>query len=192
MSEDIDIARQTAIQIQQQKAQMEESTPDIMLQNLMIDDSYLKRILKGDIQEPLDNLSALIIECTQHQKIDNENAFKISELLRTINSQLAGYKQLKPFLMLLTPLMALTNLDEKQIKKLKRRVSIMVRRVMLDMDEDDLESSDVNFWEALKLIVWNRIDDSLHGWKANVVTEQKKIIETRFTEPPKKKRFGIF
>lgn len=189
---DVEIARATAIQTQQQRAQLEESTTDIFLQNLMIDDSDLKRILKGEVQEPLNQLQELVIECNTHQKIDVEHALKILEVLKTLNLRLSKFQKIVPYLILLSPLMRLTNIDEKEVKMLKRRVSIMIRRDILDMDEEELELTDVNFYEALKIMCWNAIGDSFMGQKARIVTEQKKIIETKFTEPKKKGFFGRF
>jgi len=186
MSSDTEIARQTAIQVQQQRAQLEESSTDILLQNLMIDDSDLKRILKGEVQEPLNQLQEIIIECSTQQKISVEQAVKILGVLKTLNFRLSKFQKIVPYLILLSPLMRLTNIDEKEVRMLKRRVSIMIRRDMLDMDEEELELTDVNFYEALKIMCWNAIGDSLMGQKARIVTEQKKIIETRFTEPKKK------
>ena len=187
---DIEIARQAALQVQQQRAQLEESPTDIVLQNLMIDDSDLKRILKGEVQEPLNQLQDIIIECNTQQKIDVEHAVKILEVLKTLNLRLAKFQKIVPYLILLSPLMRLTNIDEKEVRMLRRRVSIMIRRDILDMNEEELELTDVNFYEALKIMCWNAIGDSLMGQKARIVTEQKKIIETRFTEPKKKGLFG--
>jgi len=192
MSEDMDWARQVAIQTQQQKAQLEESTTDVVLQNLMLDDSDLKRILKGEVQEPLEQLQAMVLQFAQLKSMDNDQAFKILELLRTINSRLRRFQRLIPYVILLSPLMRLTNIDEKEEKKLKRKVSIMIRRDILDMDEEELELTDVNFYDALKIICWNAITDSRMGWKARIATEQRKIITTEFTQPKRKKLLGIF
>ena len=192
MSSDIDLARQAAIQYQQQKAQMEETTPDAILQGLMIDDADLKLMLKGEIQEPLNRVRELIVEFSALEKMDNEHARRIIELLNTLDSRLARYQRLKPFLMLLSPLVGLTNFSEKEAVMWKRRVSIMIRRQILDMDEEELEIDDVNFWESLKMLIWIKITDSVMGWKPRIVTEQKKIIQTEFPQPKKKGFFGRF
>lgn len=187
---DAEFARRVAVQVQQQRVQMEQTGADVLLQNLMVADSDLKRVLKGEIQEPLDMLRDLIIDYAEFDKIKIKDASKILNILKTINKRISRFQRLVPYSMLLSHLMRLTNIDEKEMRYLKRKVSIMIRRDILDMDEEDLELTDVNFYDSLKIICWNAINDSLHGWKAKVVTEQKRIIEQEFKEPQKKGLLG--
>jgi len=189
---DTQFLKRVAQQIQQQRAQMEETTPDIILQNLMIDDPFLKQILKGEIQEQLYQLQDIIIECSTHQQIDIEHAGKILEVLKTMNSKLARYQRLKPFLMMLSPLVGLTNFSQEQADQMKRRVGIQISRQIVNIDEEELEADSINFWESLESLIWIKLQDSVEGWKPRIVTEQKKVIETTFTEPKKKGVFGRF
>ena len=187
------VALQTQQQMGQQRAMLEESPTDIILQSLLVDDSDLKRILKGEIHEAIQELSQMVLDASAMQRIDNPLAFKILGVCKQVNVQLAKYQKILPYLMLLSPLMRLTNITAKQARILKLRITVMVHRDLLDIDEDELELTDINFYESLKLLCFNAVDDSVMGWKANVVTEQKKVIETRLVENRQRKRkWGIF
>lgn len=177
-----EIARQYAIGVPQQQAMMDESSSDVVLQGLMVDDSELKRILKGDVLEPLNTLAEYVVLFDKAQAIDHAQAERIGDLLEKINARMVKFQRLIPYQILLSPLMRLTNIDEKAAKLLKLRISLMIGRDLLDINEDELEMADVNFYDALELACFNAVSDSTKGWKANVVTEQRKIIKTTIEE----------
>lgn len=190
--ESAEIARNVAVEVQQQQAQAEPMVSNFLLQSLMVDDRYLKEILKGEILEPLNMLEGLMKDYMVLERIDKAHYDKIMELLMVLNDNFSRFRRCMPYLILTSHLMRLTYITQKDAKALKRRVSIMIRRDLLDIDEEELELADVNFFEALKIMCWNAIDDSVEGYKLRAVTEQKKFITTEFTEPKRKKKWGIF
>jgi len=177
-----EIARQYAIGIPQQHAMMDESSSDIVLQGLMVDDSELKRILKGDVLDPLNTLGEYVVLFDRAKQIEHEQAAAIIELLGKINARIVKFQRLLPYQFLLSPLMRLTNSSQKEVDLLKLRVSLMVSRDLLDIEEDVLEMTDVNFYEALEIMCHNAIQDSLMGNKIRAITEQRKIIKTTIEE----------
>ena len=178
-----------------QMGAMEDRTFDSMLNNLFVDDSYVKAILRGDVQEPLNNLTELIETCKTVQRIDVEHYDAICCWLKQINEKLVRYQRLTPYVFLLSQLMSLTNITEKEAEMLKHRVSIMIRRDILDIQEEDLNMEDVNFYDGLKILIFTKINDSREGWKARLLTQPKKEIAYRWEDNSpsnRKKKFGIF
>jgi len=184
-------ARLSAVDQQTRQAQSEEYAPNFVLQSLMIDDRNLRFILTGQIQEPLSQLKQMVMDFGALDKIDKGHSALILELLGKINSNLTRFRRLTPYMLLTSHLMRLTYLTEKDAKILKRRVSIMIRRDILDIDEEELELTDINFYESIKILCFNGIDDSIQGFKLRNLTEQKKTITNEFKET-RKKRWGIF
>lgn len=167
---------------------------DAVLNNLFVDDSYIKKILRGDVQEPLNSLTELIDSCKVKGTIDQTHYVAIASWLKEINAKLVRYQRLTPYLFLLSQLMSLTNVTEKEAYQMKCRVSIMIQRDKLDIDEEQLTIEDINFYDGLKLLIFTKINDSVNGWKARLLTQPKKEFIHTFTDntPQRKKRLGIF
>ena len=117
MSETIEYAKAATVQTEAQKAQLELFvSTDAVLQNLMVADTNLERILKGEVHEAIDNLQHLITSATAMEKIDNALAFNILAVCRDIKKELGNYMRIVPYLMLMSHLMRLTNIDKEEVQ----------------------------------------------------------------------------
>lgn len=210
MSSPSDIVKATALQMSQQPSQQSDPNIDLILQSLMIDDTDVKRILKGEIHEPLNRfrqcvgeLSDLTLDCVKFQSVDFEQGKKLlgviaesQMLMGKIELQLARYYHMVPYLLMLSPLVRLSNIDGKKVDAYCRKVGIMIGRdkLMSSWDETSYESH--NFYDALTMLIELALHESQEGWKAKIVTEEKKQVITeirdRTSGAQRKKRFGIF
>jgi len=204
-----DIVKATAVQMsQQQSPASSDPNIDLILQSLMIDDTDVKRILKGEIHEPLNrfrqcitDLSATTLDCYKIKSIDNEQGkeilFQIQEskvLMDKIELQLARYYHMVPYLLMLSPLVRLSNIDGKRVDSYCRKIGIMIGRdkLMSSFDEGSYETH--NFYDALQMLIELALHESQEGWKARIVTEEKKQVTTLIqdkTGGQRKKKFGI-
>ena len=204
-----DIVKATAVQMsQQQSPASSDPNIDLILQSLMIDDTDVKRILKGEIHEPLNrfrqcitDLSATALDCYKIKSIDNEQGkeilFQIQEskvLMDKIELQLARYYHMVPYLLMLSPLVRLSNIDGKRVDSYCRKIGIMIGRdkLMSSFDEGSYETH--NFYDALQMLIELALHESQEGWKARIVTEEKKQVTTLIqdkTGGQRKKKFGI-
>ena len=192
------------------KSQSPPSDPniDLILQSLMVDDTDVKRILKGEIHEPLNrfrqcitDLSTTALDCYKLKSIDKTQGedllFQIGEsqkLMNKIELQLARYYHMVPYLLMLSPLVRLSNIDGKRVDAYCRKIGIMIGRdkLMSSWDEGSYETH--NFYDALQMLIELALHESQEGWKARIVTEEKKQVITEIhdrTGQQRKKRFGI-
>jgi hypothetical protein len=205
-----EIVKATAVQMsQQQQPVSSDPNIDLILQSLMIDDTDVKRILKGEIHEPLNrfrqcitDLSATALDCYKIKSIDDEQGkeilFQIQEsqkLMNKIELQLARYYHMVPYLLMLSPLVRLSNIDGKRVDAYCRKIGIMIGRdkLMASWDEESYETH--NFYDALQMLIELALHESQEGWKARIVTEEKKQVITEIhdkTGGQRKKRFGVF
>lgn len=190
------------------------SDPQIeaIMQSLMLEDTDVKRVLKGEIHEPLNKLEKLITTFRGQSKVLLENPqltkgevvgmldklYKhqngIFDQLLLIESQLKHYRQYIPFLLLLSPLVQLSNITEKQAQALQRRVDIMVLRNRIDCEDEETDLHDVNFYDAIKMLIWLNIQGSIGGFKIKAIVEERKNVVTEIrdrTSYPRKKKWGI-
>jgi hypothetical protein len=198
-----DMAKNIAVQSAHLPSPSTDPNIEIVLQGLMIDDTDLKRILKGEIQEPLnklreivENLNQIVIECFKTQSVEPEQGKEIlgavqgiKPLMEKIEVRLTRYYKMVPYLLVLSPLTRLSNLTVPMVESLKRKVGIMIGRDKLMASGGDESFENANFWDALEMSCCIAIQDSLGGWKMQgVVTEKRQvstIIEDR-SKPAKK------
>ena len=181
---------------------------DMILQSLMIDDTDLKRILKGEIQEPLNRLretiellNQTVVECVKNKSVDVGQAedilasvLEVKPLMERVEQRLTRYYHMVPYLLQLSPLTRLSNLTQPMVDFYKRKIGIMVGRDKLMASGGDESFENANFWDALQMSCEIAVQDSLGGWKMQgVVTEKRQvstIIEDRSTQQ-RKKRWGL-
>jgi len=203
-----DMTKTIAMQIAHQPSPATDPNIDMILQSLMIDDTDVKRILKGEIQEPLnrfreliENLNQLIVECYKNKAVDPIVGKDILAcvqdgypLMEKIEKQLARYFHNIPYLLLLSPLTRLSNVDGKKVEALCRKVGIMIGRDKLMSVGDESSFENLNFYDALEILINLAFHESEAGWKAKVVTEEKKTVQTVITDTTgqRKKKWGIF
>jgi len=204
-----DTTKAIAMQIAHQPSPATDPNIDMILQSLMIDDTDVKRILKGEIQEPLnrfreliENLNQLIVECYKNKAVDPIVGKDILAcvqdgypLMEKIEKQLARYFHNIPYLLLLSPLTRLSNVDGKKVEALCRKVGIMIGRDKLMSVGDESSFENLNLYDALEMVIDLALHESENGWKARVVTEEKKTVQTVITDQTggqRKKKWGIF
>jgi hypothetical protein len=191
-----DMVKGMAVQgsFQQPYSQRDESGIDQILQSLMLDDTDVKRILKGNIQEPLNKLQQLTIQCFQMQQIDKEQGYKIIELLKDINGQMKHYKRMIPYLLLLSPLMKLSNISEKEAASLRRRVGIIIMRDRLDQEDEEDALQEANWFDSIEMLVNAGINCSINGWMIKQIAEERKTVNTVIQDSTlqRKRKFGVF
>jgi len=191
-----DMVKGMAVQgsFQQPYSQRDESGIDQILQSLMLDDTDVKRILKGNIQEPLNKLQQLTIQCFQMQQIDKEQGYKIIELLKDINGQMKHYKRMIPYLLLLSPLMKLSNISEKEAASLRRRVGIIIMRDRLDQEDEEDALQEANWFDSIEMLINAGINCSIEGWMIKQIAEERKTVNTVIQDSTlqRKRKFGVF
>lgn len=204
-----DYVKAVAMQTSMQTSPQTDPTIDMMLQSLMIDDTNIKQILKGEIQQPLNqfkelvqNLNSLLIECFKNKQISTTEINRLlvvlqefKPVLATIEKRLARYYHNVPYLLMLSPLVRLSNIDRKQADAICRKVGIMIGRDKLMSVGDEGSFEDLNFYDAIFTLIYLAVHESVEGWKMKEVTEEKKTVQTVIqdrTGQVRKKRFGIF
>jgi len=204
-----DMTKTVALQMAHQPSQSDPNV-DMILQSLMIDDTDLKRVLKGEIQEPLnrlretvEQLSQTVIDCSRDRLIDTGQAKELLSAVRETNplmvqieQRLTRYYHMVPYLLWLSPLTRLSNLTPQMAEAAKRKVSIMIGRDKLMASGEDDNFENANFWDSLEFACHVAIQDSIGGWKMQgVVTERRQVstvIEDRTGGGGRKRKFGIF
>jgi hypothetical protein len=200
----------TAIAQANQQPQPAISDPnvDAMLQSLLLDDTDVKRILKGEIQELLNQLRQCLaqltstsLECYKTKMVDMEQGkeilFQIQEAnvaMARIEIQLARYHHMVPYLLLSSPLVSLSNITQRQEEAYCRKVGIMIGRDKLMSAWDEASYETHNFYDSIQILIELRFHEAREGWKAKIVTEEKKNIVTEIrdkTGSQRKKWHGL-
>jgi len=165
---------------------------DAQLQALMLGDHDVMEILRGDLSKKITMLDGWLELFTQQGNITQEQYDDLRFELHKMEKTLDRFLRLQPYIMLNSPLMRLTWIDDEEAKYLKLRVSIMIQRDLITINEEELDSIDLNFFDSLELLCHNAINDSRKGFKAGQITEQRKKIEFVGEGEQKKKRFLLF
>jgi hypothetical protein len=142
------------------------------------------------------------LDCYKIKSIDDEQGkeilFQIQEsqkLMNKIELQLARYYHMVPYLLMLSPLVRLSNIDAKMVAMFCDQVDIIILRdkAMSSWSDDNYETE--NFYTAIGILMKLALHESEEGWKARIVTEEKKQVITEIhdkTGGQRKKRFGVF
>lgn len=182
---------------------------DMVLQSLFVDDSEIKRILKGEINESVDKLDVVtkklgefVLSCVQLGSIDKAQAETIIALLRQTNPlvdqiqfQLSRYFRMTPYLLLLSPLVRLGNNDKKSVDEYCRKVELMIGRDKLMSTWDEGIFDLTNFFDALTILIKMAFRESENGFKVRILTEEKRQVAVAFQDglpSGRRKRFKIF
>jgi len=183
--EDEEFARKSAIQQNLRSGMIEETPTDRVLREVMVIDPLITEFLSGDLFNVLDGLRTWVVAAKN--VMDKGISPKLLVLLDRLETEWEQTKRFRPYLLLLSHLTSLTNLSEKDAVRYLRKIDILIGRDLLDMAEDDIELNDFNFYDALKMACHFRIHDSVKGWKAKILTEQRKRFLTEIQTSAKKK-----
>jgi hypothetical protein len=175
------------------------SMPDVdanlenVLRSLQLSDGTLIRILKGEIQEQMDKLEKLVVERYQYQQINHEDAMKILAVTQDIKHEVKHYYKMVPYLMMVSPVMWLSNLSEEEVKRIQSKQSCMVWRHRLESEDEDETKvlQDSNFYDAIEIVMHVIAAGSTKGWKSNVINKEVREQTVRIldgTEGQKKRR----
>jgi hypothetical protein len=189
-----------------------------IMDSLQLSDSNVYKILKGEIHQLISRFEETLISFQQAVKDfqDNNSAMsqqevnlKLGQLLaqqtelfvciRNIQLELQQYYKMVPYLLMLSPIMWLSNLSTKQVRDTVFRQSLMIQRDRC-LRDDDSEGSfdDDNFLDAVEILMHTIVAGSEKGWKSNIIRNEVREVTTTIRDqtsnPDKqrKKRLGIF
>lgn len=203
-----------AYSLQQSHMPNQPSEPqlDAMMQSLMIDDPDIKRILKGEIHEYMNQLSQMLTyfkmqsekQLADFKLGDEENATRLTAIhiqigemekqLEAIQKELKRYRRYIPYLLLFTSTSVLSNITEKEAKKLYGKVDIMVTRDELDNADDDDVLESQNFFDAVRVAYYLHVMRNVEGHTFRGLIEEKRTVTSVIqdnTHKPRKKFLGV-
>jgi len=189
---EVEIARQYYAAGVGQRQVVEEPSSVEVLQRLLLDDRKIESLLLGDLENEKKMLNELIFAGFQSGSLNKELAEEILETLKRIERIVKSYKRYRPYLFILNQLTRTTYFTEKEAEQLKKEIALCISRDLLDMDEDELELTDINFLTLLEKACQIAIQDAVRGWKARVVTEQRRRVVFEGSESEKKKPWWKF
>lgn len=187
---------------------------DAVMQSLLIDDSDLKRILKGDLHEYLNQLkqmmvyfqqrSTLLLEYFMSNKQNDNTALlalilkqlqEIDQQVSSVATQVKKYRRYVPYLLVFTPTSVLSNITEKEARKIYRKFDIMITRDELDCADDDELLEDKNFFDGLRIAYYLHVMRNTDGHTFRGLIEEKRTVTSVIadnTQKTRKKVLGIF
>ncbi len=189
LSEVEDFAVKSSIQASTRAGYVEETPADRVLRETMVKDPLITTFLAGDFFVILDDLVKLVR--AGESVMPAETYKQLSVTLAKWYSEWKLTKRYRPYLILLSHLTSLTCLTEKQAAGYLRKIDILFTRDELDMEEDQMEATDFNFLDALRFACHFCIYNAVRGWKARILTEQRKTFRTEVQMEGKKKS-GLF
>ena len=123
---------------------------------------------------------------------------ELFDLTLQIKIELAQYYKMVPYLLMLSPIMWLSNLSTKQVRDTMFRQSLMIQRDRCLIDDDAASAfDDYNFTEAIEILMHTIVAGSEKGWKSNIIRNEVREVTTTIrdqTQGPQKpkKRFVVF
>jgi hypothetical protein len=184
-----------------------------IMDSLQLSDSNVYKILKGEIHQLISRFEETLITFQQSIKdyqnhyavIDSKEALlnlnlllaqqtELFELIQRMQLELQQYYKMVPYLLMLSPIMWLSNLSSKQI-----RDTVMIQRDRC-LRDDDSEGSfdDDNFLDAVEILMHTIVAGSERGWKSNIIRNEVREVTTTIRDQTanpdqkRKKRLGIF
>ena len=189
-----------------------------IMDSLQLSDSNVYKILKGEIHQLISRCEETLITFQQSIKdyqthyavMDSKEALlnlnlllaqqtELFELIQGMQLELQQYYKMVPYLLMLSPIMWLSNLSSKQIRDTVFRQSLMIQRDRC-LRDDDSEGSfdDDNFLDAVEILMHTIVAGSEKGWKSNIIRNEVREVTTTIRDQTanpdqkRKKRLGIF
>lgn len=185
-----------AIQLSHQPSMPSHSDPqiDAIMSSLFLQDSDVNRILKGEFQEPINNLQQLTVKCVQHNKIDFDQGLELLAYLKEINFKLSKYYNKVPYILSMSPMMKLSNITEKEAQLLFDRQELMILTDKANRIDDEDNYEDDNWYTAVSNLMFVTGRCSINGFMIRQLVEERKqvttIVEDRTGQ--RKRKWGIF
>jgi hypothetical protein len=175
---------------------------ELIYQSLLCDDPEVKRLIKGEVQEPLNRwrqLTQLLNDCVNARDdssiLTESQAAQIIGLLKEANllmskleTQMKKYRYYLPHLLMLSPLMRLSIITQKQANQIKLQQRLMVNRDRLRANatgESDL--LDENWCDAVLIAENMAVQESVDGRKLEAITKEAKQVTTVINDQTYKK-----
>lgn len=216
-SEEIDAqtsATLKAVSMQQAGAPSPQNTdPQLeqLMQSMLIQDTELMRILKGEIHEYLNKLEQMmtwmyqnatpmfemykdLTETETNKQLSSLNAqlYEMRKQMELIGTQLKRYRRYVPYLLLFTSTSVLSNITRAEAEAICRKIDIMVMRDRLDCSDDETALEDINFFDSIGIRLKLHILRNVEGFTFKGLIEERRTVHNIFSEPNKQKkgRFG--
>ncbi len=208
-----DLLKVAAVQAAHGGTPTGDSQLDLIMQSLMIDDADVKRILKGEIHEPINRLNQMIVAFQQQISWMEENPLitakentdlftvlsNIKKILgivekqqTAIYNQLESYKEYVPYLMLLSPSTVLSNITRKEAEILWRKMDIMLMRSKLKAKRKSRTMETRNFYDAVGIKLYLQLQRSIEGHTFFGLTREKKEVTTIVQDQTNKNKRRLF
>jgi hypothetical protein len=184
-----------------------------IMDSLQLADSNVYRILKGEIHELMDKQGQILIGLQQNIeefKInnaavpDNEANLLLAKIHNDLVSlgqtndkivlELQEYYKMVPYLLMLSPLMWLSNLSTKAVRDIQFRQSLMVQRDRCLRDDESDGFDDDNILDSIEILMHVMVAGAEKGWKSNVIRNEVREVKTTIedhTSSGEKKKGGI-
>lgn len=185
-----------AVQIGMQTANQQQPTDpnlELIYQSLLCDDPEVKRLIKGEVQEPLNKwrqlitvLDNVIVERDDSPMMTQAQAARIiclleesNQLMVKLDYQLRKYRYYLPHLLMLSPLMRLSIITQKQANQIKLRQKLMISRDRLRASSSpDHDLLDENWFDAILIAMNMAVQESVDGKKLEAITKDTRQITT--------------
>jgi hypothetical protein len=180
---------------------------ELIYQSLLCDDPEVKRLIKGEVQEPLNRwrqiiemLNSCVSERDESPIITQQQAAQIIALMRESNTlmdrlekQMKKYRYYLPHLLMLSPLMRLSIITQKQANKIKLRQQLMVNRDRLRASSSpDHDLLDENWFDAVLIAENMAVQESVEGRKLEAITKDTKQVTTVINDQTRQKSSRSF
>lgn len=216
MSDPSDMVKTAAVQAAHTPTSGGDSQLDLVMQSLMIDDTDVKRILKGEIHEPLSRFKQLTVLLEQHLAVildtqsvavltneQNAGLLKemgnikqilklIAEIEEKIYGQLESYHEYIPYLLLLSPSSVLSNITSQQAEMLWRKAKIMLMRSKLKSKRKSRTMESRNFYDAVGIKLFLTFQRSINGATFKGLVQEKREVTTVIQDATREKKRRLF
>lgn len=176
------------------QATMGDTPLQVLTQALLVADPEVLKILKGELLEPLNRLSDQLVVMEAKGMVNETQLLNIKSLLETINVRVTKFQRITPYILMMSHLLRLNNIDRITAQRWIDEVELMVLRDLACIPEEQLELTDINYFRAIQVSCENAIMASVEGFTMRAITEQRRVIDANFGDRGmgRKKRFGIF
>lgn len=174
---------------------MDEEVESLLERYMLVSDSDIKALLKGDLILKVDSL-VKFVEQAQASGIATEQNLKmaIDYLLASvtvIRDNLQKSMRLLPYLFVVSQLNRLGNISLKQARQLSLEVRLMMLKDQAVMEPNELATMS-NFYKGLEIFCTIGFHDSVEGYKLREIMVKRKDIRWQEPEEPRKKRWFQF
>lgn len=172
-------------------------------QSLLCDDPEVKQLIKGEVREPLNRWKHLINlvddalnAYTEDSPILTEKQAQMligyiaeaNRLMSNLEVQMKKYRYYLPHLLMLSPLIRLSIITQKQANHIKSMQQLMINRDRLRArSTGELDLLDENWFDAVSIMESMAVQESVNGEKLMAITKESKQVTTVINDQTYKK-----